>query len=76
MLFCFDFIRNKQTLAFTCGHIEISLELEKFAPKLNQVLNKMASRYPDDYDSEQDWETESQSENESYEMEESNSGKY
>ena len=36
----------------------------------------MASRYPDDYDSDEDWETESQSENGSYEMEESNSGKY
>ena len=56
--------------------IKISVELEKIAPKLNQVFNKTASRYPDDYDSDEDWETESQSGNGSYEMEESNSGKY
>ena len=60
----------------TWRHIEILVELEKFAPKSNQVFNKMASRYPDDYDSDEDWETESQSENGSYEMKESNSGKY
>ena len=60
----------------TWRHIEISVELEKFAPKLNQVFNEMGSRYPDDYHSDEDWETESQSENGSYEMEESNSGKY
>ena len=60
----------------TWRHIEISVELEKFAPKLNQVFNEMGSRYPDDYNSDKDWQTESQSENEFYEMEESNSGKY